>query len=60
MKQFTLLFIEDDRKIVKMKSFLDYTKLLDFKKENNKINKSKLNQVDKDGYVWFCENEELI
>lgn len=59
MKQFTLLFIDDETKVVKMKIFLDYAKLLDYKKYyNNKIKNSKLQQVDKDGYVWFCESEE--
>ena len=58
MKHFTLLYIGDDTKTVKMKIFLDYAKLLDYKKYyNNKIKESKLIQVDKDGYVWFCESE---
>lgn len=59
MKQFTLLFIDDETKVVKMKTYLDYAKLLDYKKYyNDKIKNSKLHQVDKDGYVWFCESEE--
>lgn len=59
MKQFTLLFIDDNSKAVKMMIFLDYSKLLDYKKyHNEKIKNSDLKQVDKDGYVWFCESEE--
>lgn len=59
MKQFTLLFIDDNSKTVKMMIFLDYSKLLDYKKYcNEKIKNYDLKQVDKDGYVWFCESEE--
>lgn len=56
MKQFTLLFIEDDSKVVKNMVFTDFSKLLDYKNYQNEVIKnSDLNPVDKDGYVWFCE-----
>ena len=58
MKQFTLLFIEDDSKTVKIMVFIDFGKLLDYKKYQNELIKhADLKQVDNDGYVWFCESE---
>ena len=53
MKQFTLLWIENqDYKMVAMKTFLDFQKLLEYKEEC--LPNTKLKGVD-NGYVWFCE-----
>jgi len=58
MKQFTLLFVEDDdTKEVKTKVFLDFGNLLEYKHNNKLIEKSKLQIVDSDGYIWYCESD---
>lgn len=56
-KVFTLLYVEDESKTVQIKVFLDFNKLLDYKRFfNESIKDAELQQVDKDGYVWFCES----
>jgi len=55
MKQYTLLYIMDDTKVVHNKTFLQLKDLKDFKNYQLEL-KEDLQQVDKDGYVWFVEN----
>jgi len=54
MKQYTLLYIMDDTKVVHNKTFLQLKDLKDFKNYQLEL-KEDLQQVDKDGYVWFVE-----
>lgn len=56
LKHYTLLYIDDDTKAVKMKTFIKLIDLIDFKRfQVDTIRKAEIKQVDKDGYVWFCE-----
>lgn len=56
-KVFTLLYVEDESKTVQIKVFLDFSDLVDYKRFfNESIKDAELQQVDKDGYVWFCES----
>lgn len=56
MKQYTLLYIMDDTKVVHSKTFLQFKDLKDFKNYQLEL-KEDLQQVDKDGYVWFVEKD---
>jgi len=56
MKQYTLLYIMDDTKVVHNKTFLQLKDLKDFKNYQLDL-KEDLQQVDKDGYVWFVEKD---
>lgn len=56
MKQYTLLYIMDDTKVVHNKTFLQLKDLRDFKNYQLEL-KEDLQQVDKDGYVWFVEKD---
>ena len=56
MKQYTLLYIMDDTKVVHNKTFLQLKDLKDFKNYQLEL-KEDLQQVDKDGYVWFVEKD---
>lgn len=57
MKQYTLLYIMDDTKVVHNKTFLQLKDLRDFKNYQLEL-KEDLQQVDKDGYVWFVEKKD--
>ena len=59
MKQYTLLIMTKD-KVVHMRTFLSKKELLEQQRYFiNGLNGVELQQVDKDGYVWFAEvNEE--
>lgn len=57
MKQYTLLYIMDDTKVVHNKTFLQLKDLKDFKNYQLEL-KEDLQQVDKDGYVWFVEKKD--
>jgi len=59
MKQYTLLFILDDSKVVNMKTFISMRELKDYSKYVLYV-KKELNSVDKDGYVWFVEIEDEL
>lgn len=54
--QYTLLYIDNPSKIVKMYVALSMEDLKDFKNYHSRYLKDcELHPVDKDGYVWFCE-----
>ena len=55
-KIYTFLYIIESTKVVKVKTFLNFQDLKDYKNFYvPELKKSELNQVDKDGYVWFSE-----
>lgn len=61
MEQYTLLYVLDSTtKVVHMKTFLTYAALKDFKyfELDGALNKYPIQQIDKDGYVWFVERRE--
>ncbi len=59
MKQYTLLVMTKD-KVVHMRTFLTKKELLEAKRYFvNDFKNVELQQVDRDGYVWFAEvNDE--
>lgn len=55
-KIYTFLYITESTKVVKIKTFLNFQDLKDYKNFYvPELKNSELNQVDKDGYVWFSE-----
>lgn len=60
MKQYTLLYIDNPDKIVKMATFLNIEQLRDWKNYTINSSKAELIQVDKDGYIWFFENKNAF
>ena len=55
-KIYTFLYITESTKIVKIKTFLNFQDLKDYKNFYvPELKNSELTQVDKDGYVWFSE-----
>ena len=55
-KIYTFLYITESTKVVKIKTFLNLQDLKDYKNFYvPQLKNSELNQVDKDGYVWFSE-----
>ena len=55
-KIYTFLYITESTKVVKVKTFLNFQDLKDYKNFYvPELKNSELNQVDKDGYVWFSE-----
>lgn len=56
-KQYTLIYIDNPDKIVRMTTFLDIDHLKDYKNFTINSPTSDLIPVDADGYVWFFEDE---
>ena len=55
-KVYTLLYVTESIKVVKIKTFLNFQDLKDYKNFYiPELKNSELTQVDKDGYVWFSE-----
>ena len=55
-KVYTLLYVTTANKVVKIKTFLNFQDLKDYKNFYiPELKNSELTQVDKDGYVWFSE-----
>ena len=55
-KVYTLLYVITADKVVKIKTFLNFQDLKDYKNFYvPELKNSELTQVDKDGYVWFSE-----
>lgn len=55
-KIYTFLYITESTKVVKIKTFLNFQDLKDYKNFYiPELKNSELTQVDKDGYVWFSE-----
>lgn len=55
-KIYTFLYITESTKEVRIKTFLNFQDLKDYKNFYvPELKNSELNQVDKDGYVWFSE-----
>ena len=60
MKQYTLIWVTDEKyQLVGMKVFTNMQSLRDYKNHYlPELKNSDLQQVDKDGYVWFVEKVE--
>lgn len=55
-KIYTFLYITESTRVVKIKTFLNFQDLKDYKNFYvPELKNSELTQVDKDGYVWFSE-----
>ena len=55
-KMYTFLYITESTRVVKIKTFLNFQDLKDYKNFYvPELKNSELTQVDKDGYVWFSE-----
>ena len=55
-KVYTLLYVTESTKVVKIKTFFNLQDLKDYKNFYvSELKNSELTQVDKDGYVWFSE-----
>ena len=55
-KVYTLLYVITADKAVKIRTFLNFQDLKDYKNFYiPELKNSELTQVDKDGYVWFSE-----
>jgi hypothetical protein len=59
MKQYTLLYILDENKVVHMKTFISMKELKDYSYYVLYVTRE-LTPVDKDGYVWFIELEDEL